>query len=320
MKVLLTGASGLVGGAIIERSRSDGDISLRAAVRSNVGVTAAGVETTHVEDLTEATDWSHALAGCDAVIHAAGRVHVSGRVSARGLNDYRRMNVAATRRLARQSVDAGVRRFVFISSIKVNGERTQIGRPYTSEDVPAPVDAYGISKYEAEEVLRRIGKETGLETVIVRPVLVYGPGVKANFLSMMRWLHKKVPLPFGAIDNRRSLVAVSNLADLIVTCLHHSAAANRTFLVSDGEDLSTTELLRRMGAAMGLSVNLFSVPSVMLRTSAAILGKRDLANRLCESLQVDITNTATLLKWNPPENVDVEFKRTANHFLRSIGE
>ena len=207
---------------------------------------------------------------------------------------------------------------MYISSIKVNGEATPPGRPYTPADVPAPVDAYGISKHEAEQALRQLAQETGLEVVIIRPVLIYGPGVKANFLSMMRWLHWGIPLPLGAIKNQRSLVALDNLVDLIVTCLHHPNAPNQTFLVSDGQDLSTTALLRRTAAALGRPARLTPVPVRVLRTAARLLGKADFAERLCGSLQVDITKTGELLGWVPPVSVDEALKQTAQYFLANL--
>jgi nucleoside-diphosphate-sugar epimerase len=217
--------------------------------------------------------------------------------------------------LARQAAEAGVRRFIFISSIKVNGEGTPLGAPYRADAQPQPADPYGISKMEAEQGLRALAGETGMEVVIIRPTLVYGPGVKANFLNMMRWLHKGVPLPFGAIHNRRSLVALDNLVDLIVTCIEHPAAANQTFLVSDGEDLSTTELLRRMATALGAPAHLLPVPSWLLEAGATMLGKKALSQRLCGSLQVDISKTRELLGWTPPLSVDAALRKTAKHFL-----
>ena len=217
--------------------------------------------------------------------------------------------------LARQAATAGVRRFIFISSVKVNGEVTSLGVPYTADAKAAPVDPYGISKMEAEQGLRLIAAETGMEVVIIRPVLVYGPGVKANFHSMMSWLHKGIPLPLGSIYNKRSLVALDNLVDLIVTCITHPAAANQTFMVSDGDDLSTTELLRSMGAALNKPARLLPVPSWVLEVGAVALGRRALSQRLCGSLQVDISKTRELLNWSPPVSVNEALSKTANHFL-----
>ena len=210
----------------------------------------------------------------------------------------------------------GVRRFIFLSSIKVNGEETPADRPFTADDVPAPRDPYGMSKLEAEAGLRELAEETGLEVVIVRPVLVYGPGVKANFRAMMRALQRGIPLPFGAIHNRRSLVALDNLVDLLVRCLTHPAAAGRTFLVSDGEDLSTTELLFRTAKAMGKKARLLPVPSAAIEITATLLGRGEMASRLCRSLTVDITKNRELLGWTPPVNMDEALATTAADFLQ----
>lgn len=225
------------------------------------------------------------------------------------LDEFRRVNVQGTLNLARQAAAAGVKRFAFVSSIKVNGESTQLGAPFKADDVPAPNDAYGLSKMEAEHGLREIALQTGIDVVIIRPPLVYGPGVKANFAAMMRWLRRGAPLPLGAIHNQRSLVALGNLVDLIVTCLMHPAAANQTFLVSDGEDVSTTELLRRMGNALGREARLLPVPASWLKMTAALLGRQDVAQRLCGNLQVDISKARTLLGWRPPVSVGEGLRR-----------
>jgi UDP-glucose 4-epimerase len=231
------------------------------------------------------------------------------------LAEFRLINVEGTLELARQAALSGVRRFIYLSSIKVNGEQTLSGQSFTEQDVPAPADSYALSKLEAEESLRDLAKQTGMEVVIIRPPLVYGPGVKANFLNMMCWLHKGMPLPFASINNRRSLVALDNLLDLIVVCLEHPEAANQIFLVSDGDDLSTTELLRRMAHALGKPVRLMPVPVSLLKAGAGLLGRRDMAQRLCGSLQVDISKARTLLGWNPPISVEDGLSRTAQGFL-----
>ncbi len=311
MRVLLTGASGFVGRAVQARLLADGVHELRCAQRQAPTAPQAAVEYCLAPELGAQADWSQALAGVDAVIHCAARVHVMQEQAADPLAEFRRANVEGTLRLARQAVAAGVRRFVFVSSIKVNGEQTPPGQPFRADDAPQACDPYGISKHEAEEALLALGAESGLEVVIVRPPLIYGPGVKANFLSMLRWLNRGVPLPLGAIDNRRSLVALDNLVDLIVTCLTHPAAANQTFLVTDGEDVSTTELLRRMGQAMNRSARLIAVPAGLLEQAAALVGKRDMAQRLCGSLQVDMQKTRQLLGWNPPLNLDQGLKKAA---------
>lgn len=311
---LITGATGFVGGAVIKRLIADG-VSPVAAVRRKPIHWPTQCSVVEVGDLEPNTDCSVALAGIKSVVHAAARVHVMKDQSADPLAEFRRVNVAGTLNLARQAATAGVRRFVFLSSIKVNGEQTQIGRLFTSNDTTIPSDAYGISKCEAEEGLRRIAEQTGMEFVIIRPVLVYGPGVKGNFLSMMRWLYKGIPLPLGAINNARSLVALDNLVDLIVTCLHHPAAANQTFLVSDSEDISTTDLLKRTASVMGVKARLIPVPGSIIQAGARLLGKGDVAQRLCGSLQVDISKTRELLGWSPPVTVDQALEKTAKYFL-----
>ncbi|MNJ47124.1 GDP-6-deoxy-D-mannose reductase [compost metagenome] len=231
------------------------------------------------------------------------------------LQAFRRINVDATLNLARQAASLGVRRFVFISSIKVNGESTVAGRPYTADDSPMPTDPYGISKCEAEQGLMQLAAETGMEVVVIRPVLVYGPGVAANFLGMMRWLYRAVPLPFGAIDNRRSLVYIDNLVDLIATCIKHPAAANQVFLASDGNDVSTSDLLRQLGAALGKPSRLVSVPQGLLVVLARLAGRGDLAQRLFGSLQVSIDKNRTLLGWEPPVTLEQGLKSTAQYFI-----
>lgn len=315
MRVLLTGATGFVGRAVLERISALANLELLAAVRKPVSELPGCATSVQVAGLEADTDWRQALEATNVVIHCAARVHVMNDQSSDPLAEFRKVNVEGTLNLARQAVAAGVKRFIFVSSVKVNGEGTAQGAHYKADDTPQPLDPYGISKMEAEQGLRELAAQTGLEVVIVRPVLVYGPGVKANFLSMMRWLQKGVPLPFGAIHNRRSLVALDNLVDLIVTCIDHPAAANQIFLVSDGEDLSTSDLLRRMGAALGKPARLLPVPSRLLETGALILGKQALAQRLCGSLQVDINKTRELLGWSPPVGVDEALRRTAVHFL-----
>jgi nucleoside-diphosphate-sugar epimerase len=314
VRILLTGATGFIGQALLDELPRRGHMVV--AVKRPPHTGSSGADGSYlVVDMSANSKWLQALQGVEVVIHTAARVHVMNDTASDPLTAFRQVNVDGTLNLARQAAAAGVRRFIFISSIKVNGEGTPLGMPYFADGQPAPADPYGISKMEAEQGLRALAVETGLEVVIIRPPLVYGPGVKANFLSMMRWLHKGVPLPFGAIHNRRSLVALDSLVDLIVTCIDHPAAANQTFLVSDGEDISTSELLRRMGTALGKPARLLPVPSWLLETGAAMLGKQALAQRLCGSLQVDISKTRELLNWAPPVSVDEALRKTAKHFL-----
>lgn len=312
-RIMVTGGSGFVGRTLLARLHQEG-YGLIAPSRSPLTKAPVGVDNPQVGGLAADVDWRASLEGAAVVIHSAARVHVMNDTAADPLVEFRKANVDGTLSLARQAAAAGVRRFIFISSIKVNGEGTELGHPYRADDTPDPQDPYGISKMEAEQGLRALASETGLEVVIIRPVLVYGPGVKANFQSMMSWLRKGIPLPLGSTGNKRSLVAVDNLADLIATCIDHPAAANQTFLVSDGEDLSTTQLLQRMGKALGRPARLLPVPASLLQAGAAMLGRRAIAQRLCGSLQVDIGKTRELLGWAPPLSVDDALRKTARAF------
>lgn len=314
-RVLVTGASGFVGAAVVRKLVADGRHAVRAAVRRPLAGLDRRVEQAIVGDLGRDTRWDDALRDVDAIVHAAARVHVMHEQAADPLQVFRAVNVDGTLHLARTAAAAGVRRFVFVSSIKVNGDATPAGRPFRAGDAPAPVDAYGLSKREAEDALRTLAQATPMQVAIVRAPLVYGPGVKANFASLMRAVAHGVPLPLGAIDNRRSLVALDNLVDLLVTCIEHAAAANRTFLAGDGEDLSTPDLLRRLGVALGRPARLLPVPPRWLELGAALAGRGAAAQRLCQSLQVDIGDTQRTLDWRPPVTVDAALRATAAHFL-----
>ncbi|MFW3895899.1 UDP-glucose 4-epimerase family protein [Pseudomonas bharatica] len=316
MRVLLTGASGFVGKAVMERMSKDGT-ELIVPLRRPAAQLPVGVSSYIFDDLADERAWPQDQNSVDTVIHCASRVHVMNEVAADPLAEFRKVNVQSTLAFAQRAARAGVKRFIFISSIKVNGEGTSQGRPYRADDTPAPSDPYGVSKQEAEEQLRQLGADTGMEIVIIRPVLVYGPGVKANFLNMMRWLDKGVPLPFGAIHNKRSLVALENLVDLIAVCARHPGAANQTFMVSDGHDVSTTELLKSMGRALGRPARLLPVPSSLLVMAANLLGKRSLSQRLCGSLQVDISETRRRLDWTPPVSLEKALSDAAEYYLES---
>jgi nucleoside-diphosphate-sugar epimerase len=315
MTCLITGGSGFVGCALTRHALAHG-YEVRLALRQHKAADGIfGAEAVAVGSLSSETDWTAALKDVEHVVHLAARVHVMNDKSSDPLAEFRRVNVAGTANLARQAAAAAVRRFVYLSSIKVNGEFTEAGHPFTADDLPAPEDPYGVSKYEAEQLLRQIAAETGMEVVIIRPPLVYGPGVKANFESMMRWLARGLPLPLAAMTHsRRSLVALDNLIDLIVNCLNHPAAANQTFLVSDGEDLSTADLLRRMGSALGHPARLFYIPSSVLKLGAQVVNKPGIYQRLCGSLQLDILKTRQMLGWNPPVSVDEGLRRAAEGF------
>ena len=310
--ILVTGASGFVGRALCAELARRG-LPYRAASRE------ARAGFTQVGPLDEATDWSAAVGGVDRVVHLAARVHVMEERAADPLAEFRRANVAATLRLARQAAAAGVRRFVFASSIKVNGEATEPGHPFTADDPPRPQDPYGTSKLEAEQGLLALARETGMEVTVIRPPLVYGPGVQANFRSMLRWVRRGVPLPLGAVRNRRTLVALDNLVDLVIVCLEHPGAANQVLLAGDGEDLSTPELLRRVAAALGTRARLLPVPPALLMAAASVAGRGDMARRLCGSLQLDLGKTRQVLGWTPPVGVDEALARTAREFIASGG-
>ena len=312
-RLLITGATGFVGKALTDKLRSGG-CSVVAAVRREPAVLGFDVESVKVGNISAQTDWLPALNKIDVVIHCAARAHITNDSVADSLAEFRQVNTAATLNLARQAAEAGVRRFVFISSIKVNGELTE-GVRFSSEDVFVPTDPYGLSKYEAEQGLLALAKETGMEVVIIRPTLVYGSGVKGNFASLLKWMKTGVPLPFGAINNQRSLVALDNLVDFIIHCIDHPKAANEIFLISDGEDVSTTELLQKVSHAFGKRALLLPIPVSWMTLAAKLLGKADVANRLFGSLQVDSSKARALLGWEPVITMDEQLEKIADAYL-----
>ena len=308
-KILVTGAHGFVGSALCQDLTRRG-VRVNAVIRQG-----SGRDKFLIKDIASQTDWMSPLHGCSAVIHLAARVHVLTDRAVDPLAAFRSVNVQGTLNLARQAAKSGVHRFVFISSIGVNGAVTAC-EPFSAEDQAQPHSPYAQSKYEAELGLQALAKETGMKVVIIRPPLVYGQNAPGNFGSLMRWLKRGIPLPLGGIHNQRSLVALDNLVDLIITCLTHPSAANQTFLVSDGEDLSTTQLLRRMGAALGKPARLIPVPVSVLKLCAALIGKPELAQRLCGSLQIDMSKTRDLLGWTPPFAVDAGLEKAAKEYSR----
>ena len=309
--IAVTGAAGLVGAALCGELYSRG-FAVRSVVRSlHSAEPASGVEQIAVSNLDAATDWSSALGGVDCVIHCAARAHVMHETEADALAAYRSVNVDGSRRLAEQAAAAGVRRLVYLSSIKVNGESTDgLPRPFEARnDEVNPEDSYGVSKWEAEQALWAVAASTCLEVVVVRPPLVYGPSVKGNLARLLKLVRLGVPLPFGAVQNQRSLIGLDNLVDLLIRCVDHPTAAGQTLLVSDGEDISTPDLLRYMANALGRSARLLPVSVALLRLVGRALGKQAEIDRLVGSLKIDSRHTRELLDWNPPVSVAEGIRR-----------
>jgi nucleoside-diphosphate-sugar epimerase len=306
MKVLVTGANGFVGLRLCQY--------LIAIGREVVPAVRRRTDIPNEKILTSDAEWTSALAGCDVVVHLAGRAHVMNDEFDDPIAEYRRVNVQHTLALARRAACTGVHRFVYISSVKVNGERTASNTAFHVVDTPEPADAYGTSKYEAEQDLMALARETGMEVTIIRPPLVYGPGVKGNFASLVRGVRKGIPLPLGAVHNKRSLVALENLVDFIAACAdpeRSPRAANEVFLISDGEDVSTTELLRKVANAYDVAPRLMPIPVLWIQTVARLFGKRAVADRLLDSLVVDSSKARGLLGWKPVVSMDEQLKMMA---------
>lgn len=304
--VLVTGANGFVGSALVKFLVATVSYSVRTATRDAVS-SRSEVRAFAVGDIDGATNWSAALDDTDIVVHLAARVHVMRDTATNSMAEFRRVNVQGTLALAEQAALSGVTRFVFLSSIKVNGEEGA----FSESDIPAPLDDYGISKLEAENGLRKIALRTGLQVIIIRPPLVYGPGVKANFRSLLRMVTRGVPLPLAAVHNKRSFVSVDNLVAFIGATLTHPQAANETFLISDGHDLSTPELIQGMARAANRTARMFSVPVSLLQAAATLTGRRDMLQRLVGSLTVDINKARNQLGFTPPVTVSEGLRRTA---------
>nr|WP_316651714.1 SDR family oxidoreductase [uncultured Gellertiella sp.] len=301
--ILVTGGTGFVGTALLEALKA-ADIEFRAVSRSaRDGFLPVG-------RFSATTDWDSALSGVETVVHLVARTHVMRETASDPLAVYREINVAASVRLAEEAARQGVRRFIFMSSIKVNGEETVPGKPFTAESLPRPDDAYGVSKLEAEEALKAIGARTGMEITIIRPPLIHGPGVKANFASLVRLATSGLPLPFGLVRNRRSLLHVGNLADFILAAIRHPQAGNRTFLLADEPALSLAELIRAIAAARGEKARLLPVPVTLLKMGLVLIGRKGIARRLFGSLEVDSSLARTVLGWQPPLTLEEGLRRT----------
>ena len=314
--ILVTGANGFVGKSLVHYLASQKNASnVVAAVRRDDLSWPEGIKPVLMGELETFTDWQNALQGVNEVIHLAGLAHIKETINKKQHSEYFRINVDCTSNLAIQAAKSGVKRFVYLSSIKVNGESTISGNPFTAHDIASPEDIYGVSKFHAELALKQIALDTGMELVIIRPPLIYGPSVKANFNTLMRLVSKGIPLPLADItNNRRSFVSLGNLNDLIFKCLTHPQAANQTFLVSDGEDISTSELLTRLGIALGKPARMFLFPEILLKWGAIALNKASIYQRLCGSLQIDMSATQKILDWHPPLTVDSGLKLTAESF------
>ncbi|MBN8140605.1 UDP-glucose 4-epimerase family protein [Vibrio vulnificus] len=313
-KILVTGASGFIGKRLVKLLNHEG-YNVLSILRSPENDNKSSLV---FPSFDATTDFSQALTGCDYVVHCAARVHVMKEQGEQSLELYREVNTLGTINLAKQAMEAGVKRFIFVSSVKVNGEHTELGRSFRMDDNHAPEDNYGLSKSEAELKLMQLCKHSEMDVVVIRPTLVYGPGVKANFASLMSLVSKGIPLPFGSItDNRRSLVSLDNLVDLIMTCIESERAANQIFLVSDDHDISTSEMVREMSVALGKPERQFPFPVWCYRVVGKLFNKSDVVDRLTGSLQVDITHTKETLGWTPPQSLQEGFKQTAETFLQS---
>jgi nucleoside-diphosphate-sugar epimerase len=312
-RILVTGAAGFIGTALCDAFRGSGrDVrrAVRQAEKPSSGIIAVG-------DIGPDTQWQRALEGIECVVHLAARAHIMQERSPGALDAYRTVNVAGTAKLARDAVAAGVRRLVFLSSVKVNGESTR-GRPFTESDAPQPEDAYGVSKWEAEQVLLKVAADSGLEAVVLRAPLVYGPGVKGNFLRLMHMVVRGWPLPLASVLNKRSFVYVGNLADALIAAAQSPPAAGRTYLVSDGEDMSTPELIRGIAKALDVPSRLFPVPIALLRASGTLLGHGDALARLTGSLQIDSSKIRRELGWQPPFSVVQGLEETGRWYWKAV--
>lgn len=317
-RILVTGANGFVGRALVNHLKIGRQYDILPVVRrDNAFGDAHPFDVINIGEINQATHWQEILSGCSIVVHTAARVHITKDCAVNPLKEYRKINVDGTITLAKQAVAAGVKRFIFMSSIKVNGDASLIDTPFTTEVKHKPFDHYAVSKYEAEMALLELSQKTGMAVVIIRPPLVYGPGVKGNFERMLKWIQRGAPLPLGAVKNKRSLVSIDNLISLVMACIEHPNAANQVFLVSDDDDLSITDLLKKLRRTMELPVPLIAVPAWILHAVGKMLGQKENLQRLCLSLQVDISKTKELLGWKPIETTDMALSKTVQYFIEN---
>ena len=316
-KILITGAAGFVGRALFKNLNSKKNFLVHLSVRTNQKKLFQGVKTFNIAEIDANTNWMDALDGVNCIVHCAARTHMTEKKQTDSLNAYRRINVDGTRNLAKQAAAMGIKRFIFLSSIKVNGEGTIASKNFKYNDISQPEDAYGISKWEAEQALLEISKQTGLEVVIIRPPLVYGEGVKGNFLRLLDIVYKQIPLPFAKINNLRSFIGLDNLIDLIICCIEHPKAVGKTFLVSDGEDLSTPDLIIKLSKFMDKSPRLFQVPQLIIQLIGCLVGKSSEIKRLLGSLRVDNSYTREILEWSPVLSLDESLEKTVRWYLKN---
>lgn len=316
MKILVTGTNGFVGLPLSQHLLTAGhQVVGTARYHDPLIVANSKIDLKAIGDIDKFTDWQDCLSGVECVVHLANRAHVMDEQSNNPLAMYRKVNTEGTLNLARQAVASGIKRFIFISSIKVNGELTLPGEALTPNDQNIPIDSYGLSKYEAELGLNLLAEQTGLELVVIRPPLIYGPGVRANFLKMMQWVERGIPLPLGSIQNQRSMLGIDNLIDFIDLCLTHPDAIGQTFLVSDDHDISTTELLKAIASGMHRPLRLLSIPQCFIEKLLILLGQRHISERLCGSLQLDISLAKKRLSWRPPHTFKDQLSKTVLDYL-----
>lgn len=307
-KILVTGGNGFIGKAICKNLKKK-NYTINITSRRDVAINLNGMKVYSINEINKNTNWLEALDRVSCVIHCAAKTHVMNNIRQKSLSSFREVNVEGTLNLAKQAAECGVKRFIFLSSIKVNGERTEKSSMFRYNDVPKPEDSYGISKWEAEKGLWKISRQTGLEVVIIRAPLVYGPAVKGNLRRLIKLIQSGIPLPFSLIKNQRSLIGIDNLVDLIIHCIDHDKASGNTFLISDGKDLSTPDLVRGIASSMELSARLFPLPLIFLKFFGFILGKKLEIDRLIGSLRIDNSYTKETLNWTPPLSVEEGIRR-----------